>query len=459
MRRFVVGAIALEVALLIVGLTWIGPLSRARSAEGPNEPRAAASYRTYGRGSGEVVEVRLDAVETVQEIAPGVRYHAWTFGGTAPGPVIRVREGDTVRFTITNRSSLSLSHSIDFHAAQTPWDVNYQPVPPGETLTFDWVARFPGVFMYHCGVPPVLHHIANGMYGAIIVEPEEGLAPAREYVLVSSEFYPGEEPVRGVFEGDPARMEAVDPAYVVFNGGANRYVDAPLVARPHEPIRLWVMNAGPTLTNAFHVIGAVFDHVYPDGNPTNRLNGIQTWNVPPGGGAMFELRIPDPGKYPFVTHSFAYTGLGAVGMIEVSPDAPPAPTSYPTMASPFDGGLTPAPGTAEVAGGSAAAPSPAPAEEPAGGTGEAVELHAAITGFLPPSLHVPGPEVRIALVNDDPMPHDFTIDELGVKVAVDPGATAAVRFRADPGTYTFYCSIPGHREAGMEGTLVVGAAH
>jgi nitrite reductase (NO-forming) len=461
MRRFVIGVVAFEVALLIIGLTWIGPLSRARSAERPAEPRAAASYRTYGRGSGEVVEVRLDAVETVQEIAPGVRYHVWTFGGTAPGPVIRVREGDTVRFTLTNRSTLSLSHSINFHAAQTPWDVNYQPVPPGETLTFDWVARFPGVFMYHCGVPPVLHHIANGIYGAIIVEPKEGLAPAREYVLVSSEFYPGEDPVRGVFEGDPARMEEVDPAYVVFNGGANRYVEAPLVARPDEPIRLWVMNAGPTLTNAFHVIGAVFDHVYPDGNPTNRLNGIQTWNVPPGGGAMFELRIPDPGKYPFVTHSFAYTGLGAVGVIEVSPDAPPAPTSYPTMASPFDGGLTPVEGTVPTGGGAATspAPSPTPATEPAGGSEGAVELHASITGFTPPSLHVPGPVVRIALVNDDPMPHDLTIDELGVKVAVDPGATATVRFRADPGTYTFYCSIPGHREAGMEGTLVVGAAH
>lgn len=460
MRRFVVGAIALEVALLIVGLTWIGPLSRARSAERPAEP-AAASYRTYGRGSGEVVEVRLDAVETVQEIAPGVRYHVWTFGGTAPGPVIRVREGDTVRFTLTNRSSLSLSHSIDFHAAQTPWDVNYQPVPPGESFTFDWVARFPGVFMYHCGVPPVLHHIANGMYGAIIVEPKDGLAPAREYVLVSSEFYPGEEPVRGVYEGDPARMEAVDPAYVVFNGRANRYVDEPLVARPNELVRLWVMNAGPTLGTAFHVIGAVFDHVYPDGNPTNALNGIQTWDVPPGGGAMFELRIPDPGAYPFVTHSFAYTGLGALGMIQVSPDAPPAPTSYPAMASPFDGGLTPAAGTVEAGGGAAAspAPSPTPAGEPAGGAEGAVELRAAITGFTPPSLHVPGPQVRIALVNDDPMPHDLTIDELGVKVPVDPGATATVRFRAYPGTYTFYCSIPGHREAGMEGTLVVGAAH
>ncbi|HXF37257.1 MAG TPA: multicopper oxidase domain-containing protein [Actinomycetota bacterium] len=455
------GAVALEVALLIVGLTWIGPLSRARSGERPSEAaRAAASYRTQGRGSGEIVEVRLDAVETVQEIAPGVRYHVWTFGGTTPGPVIRVREGDTVRFTLTNRSSLSLSHSIDFHAAQTPWDVNYQAVPPGESYTFDWVARFPGVFMYHCGVPPVLHHIANGMYGAIVVEPREELAPAREYVLVSSEFYPGAEPVRGAFEGDPARMEAVEPSYVVFNGAANRYVDAPLAARPNELIRLWVMNAGPTLRTAFHVIGAVFDHVYPDGNPTNALNGIQTWDVPPGGGAMFELRIPDPGTYPFVTHSFAYTGLGGLGMIQVSRDAPPAPASYPVMASPFDGGLTPTTGVVEGGGAAASPPaSPTPAQEPSAGSGGAVELHAAISGFLPPSLHAPGPEVRIALVNDDPMPHDFTIDELGVKVALDPGATATARFPADPGTYTFYCSIPGHREAGMEGTLVVGAAH
>jgi len=117
------------------------------------------------------------------------------------------------------------------------------------------------------------------MYGAIIVEPPD-LSPAREYVLVASEFYPGKRPVAGVFEGDLDVMGQADPPYVVFDGGFNRYLDAPLEAKPGEPIRLWVMNAGPTLTNAFHVIGALFDHVYPDGNPTTPQNGLQTYNVP-----------------------------------------------------------------------------------------------------------------------------------------------------------------------------------
>jgi nitrite reductase (NO-forming) len=463
MKRLFVIVVAFEVALLIVGLTWVRPIAQRDEAKAAGPAKGSASqtaFRTYGQGSGNVVEVVLDAVETEQDIAPGVTYHAWTFGGTTPAPVIRVTEGDTIRFTLNNESKLQLSHSIDFHAAQTPWDVNYVPVPPGQSLTFDWVARFPGVFMYHCGVPPVLHHIANGMYGAIIVEPKGGLPPAREYVLVSSEFYPAAKPTHGVFEGDIAAMEAADPTYVVFNGYANQYLDTPLEARPGEPIRLWVMNAGPTLDTAFHVIGALFDHVYPDGNPTNQLNGMQTWSVPPGGGAMFELSIPDAGVYPFVTHSFAYTGLGAVGTIKVSADAPAAPTTYPTMASPFDGGLTEVKGTVGGSG---------PAVQPGTGSttgstgpdgsasGDVTQLHASIAeGFTPSMLQIPEGGGTVEIVNDEAIPHDFTIDELGIKVALDANATVDVKIDAPAGTYTFYCSIPGHREAGMEGTLVVG---
>jgi nitrite reductase (NO-forming) len=469
MRRFVVGGLLIELALLIIGLTWIAPLARS-GEDGAARATAPASerYRIEGEGTGNVVEVKLVATETTQTLADGVDYQVWTFNGTAPGPVIRVKVGDTVRFTLTNASHLNLSHSIDFHAAQTPWDKNYQPVLPGQTFTFDWVARFPGVFMYHCGVPPVLHHIANGMYGAIIVEPED-LEPAREYVLVSSEFYVSDRPEHGVYVGDVEKMNAAEPTYVVFNGGFNRYLDAPLEARPNELIRLWVMNAGPTLTNAFHVIGALFDHVYPDGNPTNRLNGIQTYNVPPGGGAMFELRIPDEGLYPFVTHSFAYTGLGAVGVIKVSADVPAAPASYPMMGDPFSAGVQPARAPEVV--------SASPSEGGAGQAGEGsashgggsahgggaatVSLEAAITGFRPKELEVPEGPVTVRITNLDAFPHDFTIDELGVKVALGANETVEATFDAKPGIYTFYCSIPGHREAGMEGTLTVlpGSGH
>lgn len=467
MRRFVVGGLLVELALLIIGLTWIAPIARS-GGDGTAAAATAASerYRIEGDGTGNVVEVNLVARETTQTLADGVDYQVWTFNGTAPGPVIRVKVGDTVRFTLTNSSHLNLSHSIDLHAAQTPWDENYQPVLPGQTLTFDWVARFPGVFMYHCGVPPVLHHIANGMYGAIIVEPE-GLEPAREYVLVSSEFYVSDRPEQGVYVGNVEKMNAAEPTYVVFNGGFNRYLDAPLEAKPNELIRLWVMNAGPTLTNAFHVIGAIFDHVYPDGNPTNRLNGIQTYNVPPGGGAMFELRIPDEGLYPFVTHSFAYTGLGAVGVIKVSPDAPLGPDAYPMMGDPFSAGVEPAsaPGSGETM--PAGKGSGQSGQQEAGGSashGEGaatVSVDATITGFTPSEIEVPEGSVSVRIVNVDPLPHDFTIDELGVKVALPASETVEARFDAKPGIYTFYCSIPGHREAGMEGTLTVlpGSGH
>lgn len=468
MRRLIVVGVFIELALLIIGLTWIGP-NRGASGSHANADTAAASvegnvpYRVYGDGNGTIVEVDLVAQETVQTIADGVRYQVWTYNGTAPGPVIRVHVGDTIRFNLTNDTTHNLSHSIDFHAAQTPWDKNYQPVSPGQTFSFDWVARFPGVFMYHCGVPPVLMHIANGMYGAIIVEPDD-LVPAREYVLVSSEFYPGPKPVEGVLEGSLDAMLSAHPSYVVFNGVANLYQTQPLEARPNELIRLWVMNAGPTLTNAFHVIGALFDHTYPDGNPTNELNGLQTYNVPPGAGAMFELTIPDEGLYPFVSHSFAYTGLGSVGVLKVAANAPAAPRTYPVMADPFSAGLKEASAPVPGGGGGGGTTSSASGGGSSGSMtrgDNAATVQASISGFTPSDLTVKDGSISLTVVNKDAFPHDFTIDALGIKLLLDANATVTETFEAEPGVYEFYCSIPGHKDAGMVGTLTVtpGMAH
>jgi nitrite reductase (NO-forming) len=276
MNRFVsAGAVFLGAILIIVGIVAVTP------EDGPSSATAADGDFRVTEANGDIVEIDLVAQETTQQIAPDVDYQVWTFNGTAPGPVIRVQLGDTIRFTLTNETSIGMQHSIDFHAALTPWNENYQPVDPGETLTFDWIAMYPGVFMYHCGVDPVLQHIGNGMYGAIVVETDE-VPKEREFVLVASEFYPGKKPIDGVYVGDLDRMEAVEPEYVVFDGLANRYLDAPLQVRPDEPFRIWVVNAGPTLANAFHVIGTLFPHVYATGNWTSPLNGLQTWNVPPG---------------------------------------------------------------------------------------------------------------------------------------------------------------------------------
>ena len=256
----------------------------------------------------------IEAKEATIEVAAGVKMDAWSFDGVVPGKVVHVRQGDNIDFTLRNASKMG--HSIDFHAAQTPWNINYKTIAPGDELKYKWKANYPGVFMYHCGTGPVLQHISNGMYGAVVVDPAEAFEPAKEYVLVQSEFYLTKA-ASGNWEGDMARMQAVQPDFVVFNGAANQYQQETLPAAPGERIRLHVMNAGPTLFSAFHVIGAIFDKVYADGNPANVMRGIQTHTIPPGGGATFELTIPEAGKYPFVTHSFAYTGLGAVGLIEI----------------------------------------------------------------------------------------------------------------------------------------------
>lgn len=262
-----------------------------------------------------IKNVTIHVKDVTTEIAPGVAVDLWTYDGTVPGSIVHVNQGDTVKFTLVNDGAIE--HSIDFHAAQTPWNKNYVSIKPGQSLSFDWQANYPGVFMYHCGTPPVIHHIANGMYGAIVVSSPDLKPVSKEYVLVQSEYYlkKGEN---SLMHTDSAKASAAAaPDYVVFNGYANQYKDAPLSAQPGERIRLWVLNAGPTIPSAFHVIGAVFDTVYPDGNPQNALHGMQTVNVPPGGGYMVELTIPEAGLYPFVTHAFAYTGKGALGVIKV----------------------------------------------------------------------------------------------------------------------------------------------
>ena len=269
---------------------------------------------------GDVVKVRMVMKDKSVEIAPGVTYNVWAFDGdmSAPGPVVHVRQGQTVEMTLVNGGAIP--HSIDFHAARIAPNVAFRDVAPGESFTFRFAAGDPGVFMYHCGTKPVLAHIANGMYGAIVVDPATPLPKAdREYVLVASEWYLNGDGIAEPASLDLAKAHAMTPDWTAFNGYANQYVTHPLTADPGDLVRFYVVDAGPSLTTAFHVVGTVFDRVYPNGdmNPQHSQSGVQTVDVPAGGGAVFEVKIDEPGRYPFVSHAFAHVDLGQVGLLKV----------------------------------------------------------------------------------------------------------------------------------------------
>ena len=205
----------------------------------------------------------------------------WTFEGSIPGPVVHCRVGDTVEFTLTNDSAVP--HSMDFHAAQIDPKTAFRSVPKGQSITYRFKPKWAGAFMYHCGTAPVLMHIGSGMYGAIIVSPSEPLAPAREFVLVQSEFYLAEA-AAGVAAFDYQKMLSTLPDFVCFNGRPNQYIKDPIVVNVGERVRFWVVNPGPTHPCNFDVVGEQFDTVYLGAPPGNAIRGVQTWDVAPGGG-------------------------------------------------------------------------------------------------------------------------------------------------------------------------------
>jgi len=275
----------------------------------------ATLWMSASRAPAAVVNVDLVAKHQKVKIADGVRLRAWTFNGSVPGPVIRAQEGDVIEVHLRNADRM-MSHSVDFHAAQVSPQTAFADVPPGETKTFSFVARRPGVFMYHCGTSPVLRHIGKGMYGAIIVDPAGGRPPANETVLVQSDFYGAVK--KGWIHSTYEAMQTQDPRFTAFNGRAFRYRDDPIEVAVGQPQRVYVVAAGPTLGSDFHVVGEIFDTVQPDGNPANVLEGVSTYGVPAGGGAMFELTFDEAGSYPFVNHAFRWADAGALGLFEAT---------------------------------------------------------------------------------------------------------------------------------------------
>lgn len=277
-----------------------------------------------------IKEFRIPIRDATVEIANGVKYQGWTFGGTVPGPVIHVRQGDLVRITVVNDAGMP--HSIDFHAARIAANVAYRMILPRDSISFEFVARDAGAFLVHCGTPPVTMHLMQGMYMAIIVEPKNGWGTTadKEFVIVQSEFYAKAASDSTMAEADWNAEKAKNASYVVFNGRAGQYKEHPLKVAVGDRVRFYVVNAGPNFDSDFHVVGAIFDRVYPDGNPAHALEDVQTYPIPAGGGAVFETVFrgdaSGEGIYPFVTHAFADAEKGAVGMIQVG-----VPKQFATM--------------------------------------------------------------------------------------------------------------------------------
>jgi nitrite reductase (NO-forming) len=259
-------------------------------------------------------EVTLHMTETKLDVAPGVTQTMWTFGGTVPGTPLRGKVGD--RFVVTIVNDGSIDHSIDFHASKVAWNDEMRSIGPGESLEYAFVAKHAGVFMYHCGTPPALHHIGNGMFGALVIDPPD-LPPAdHEYLLVQSELYLGPEGE----VGDLAKMQRDAWDAVVFNGYVNQYRDRPIRVEPGERVRVFVLDAGPSENSSFHIVGTIFDTAWKEGSyllrPDATNGGSQALDLQPAQGGFVEFTFDESGLYPIVTHKFSNVARGALGLFQ-----------------------------------------------------------------------------------------------------------------------------------------------
>ncbi|HFB1699278.1 TPA: nitrite reductase, copper-containing [Neisseria gonorrhoeae] len=267
------------------------------------------------------VRVKMETVEKTMKMDDGVEYRYWTFDGDVPGRMIRVREGDTVEVEFSNNPSSTVPHNVDFHAATGQGGGAAATfTAPGRTSTFSFKALQPGLYIYHCAVAPVGMHIANGMYGLILVEPKEGLPKVdKEFYIVQGDFYTkGKKGAQGLQPFDMDKAVAEQPEYVVFNGHVGSIAgDNALKAKAGETVRMYVGNGGPNLVSSFHVIGEIFDKVYVEGGKLINEN-VQSTIVPAGGSAIVEFKVDIPGSYTLVDHSiFRAFNKGALGQLKV----------------------------------------------------------------------------------------------------------------------------------------------
>ncbi len=291
----------------------------------------AASIALGGVAQAKTVKVKMVAKETMVEIDnKGTKYPAWTFDGTVPGPVVRVKEGDIIDFELVNPATNKESHSMDFHAAVVDVLDEFAPVKPGETKHFKFKAKYPGVFMYHCGASPMAQHIARGMYGIIIVDPKEGYSeaypkPDREYVLIQSQFFPDANDKDGMIKNEGWTNALINGKIFHYDPVHDPDASLALTAKPGERVRIFFVNANINMPVALHPIAGIWDRVYVNGNPKNVMYGVQTYNVAVAEASTFDIVSPSdrPTNNAIVDHTMSAALRGAITVLMNTPDADP----------------------------------------------------------------------------------------------------------------------------------------
>lgn len=308
---------------LIVGQTDAARVVTASVARAPDDLPAPLQ-----RSKPQTVKVELETVEVEARLSAGASYRFWTFNGKVPGPFLRVRNGDTVEVTLKNDPGSQFAHSVDFHAVTGPGGgaVATQTKPGGET-TFTFKALNTGLYVYHCATPMVAHHIANGMYGLILVEPPQGLTPVdHEFYVMQGEVYTAEAyNSAGSLEFSEEKLLEEKPEYFIFNGAVDALTSiSPLQARVGETVRIFFGVGGPNRVSSFHVIGEIFDRVYNLASLTSSpLTDVQTTLVPPGGAVMVEFTLQVPGRYLLVDHALSRLERGLLGYLKVEGEENP----------------------------------------------------------------------------------------------------------------------------------------
>lgn len=409
--------------------------------------------------AGPVKKFTVSVIQHIVQVSPGLApVQAWSYTvngvayrGTAASPPMVVNQGDRVQITFVNGTSkdgIDMDHSIDIHAAELAPNLNYVDVAPGAKKVITFTAKYAGVFMYHCATQPVLMHTGAGMTGMLVVKPHNLAPVAKELWLVQGEDYIGQP--GGL--ADMAKMTAENPDVIAFNGYANQYKYDPINVPVGKPIRLYVLNTGPSKWSAFHVIGDLFDTVNEEGVVSH---GAQTVNLSPAEGAVMTLTLPQTGNYTFLTHSFGDMVKGGAGILR----AGNAPTPPATGDAPSGGSTKPVPPSMVPQSVSASSSQTAAAQAPAGQL--AVTL--GDMWIKAPVVSAKAGKVTFAVANQGQMTHwfgimkapvtlnggTFTAKPLAQSAQLNPGQSATVTANLAPGSYELVCLMPGHYGAGQ----------